>query len=488
MASMAKYKRPLPAENRRGGDIRTPFRAPTHLHISNIIRLWGGGGFSFFWIVPLLIIGIFRGETGYAASLQGPPPVAHSSVAAATFDDCVQRALRQSPYLTKSSLELEVRRLDEWDQRVGFLPSVSVRFRYYVAKPGSASLYNPAEYTVEVYSDNYNPLAAYFNLQAQKIVTQIAIQAHLKVIGEVLQALGQGFLELETMQRLAEIQGELVAQAQKKVNYFEQHLKLGVIAPLELQVATQELELAKAEAERLAASQTKTVQALKGALGLKPEDSLSLDLKEVRRQVLGTFDPQLAKLEEARNKSADLKIKTLTRELRSWHVTLAKIKFLPDIYLGFQTPDPLSLANVEGLFFAVGLTWNVPFLDGFRKVRNVSRQKVLLKQADAEVHTKEIDFEEKWLAAQNRLKSTQAALKIAQSQEELARLKERQSDIRYQAGEDSYEMLVAGRQGYLNAKINTQAKTLEYDLAVLNLCHLAGDLVNRYITESAFRR
>ncbi len=406
----------------------------------------------------------------------------------ATFDDCVQRALRHSPFLTKSSLELEVRRLDEWDQRVGILPSFSVRFRYYAVKPGTAAAYNPAEYVVEVYSDGYNPLAAYFNLQAQKIVTQIAIQSHLKVIGEVLQALAQGFLELETMQRLTVLQTELVAQAQKKVNYVEQRLRLGELSPLEVQIATQELALARTEAERMAASQAKSLQAIKGALDLKPEDSLPLGLKEGRRQVLDSFDPVGAKLEEARSKSVDIKIKTLAKELQSWNVTLAKIKFLPDIYLGMQTPDPLALANVRGLFFAVGLTWNVPFLDGFRKVRNVTRQKVILKQVDSEVHSKEIDFEDKWREAQENLRSTMAALKIAQSQEELARLRQRQSEIRYHSGGEPYDILVAGQQGYLQARINTEVKKLEYDLAVLGLYHLSGDLVNRYITESAFHK
>ena len=73
---------------------------------------------------------------------------------------------------------------------------------------------------------------------------------------------------------------------------------------------------------------------------------------------------------------------------------MAKTKLLPTLFMGAQTPDPLTLVQSRSLFFFVGA--NIPVWDGFKRLRNVSRQKIVLKQYDAETNEKEIDFKEKW--------------------------------------------------------------------------------------------
>jgi outer membrane protein TolC len=52
-----------------------------------------------------------------------------------SFDQLVHLALRQSPYLLKSSLEIEIRRLDEMDSRVALLPTVTFRTYYSLNRP-----------------------------------------------------------------------------------------------------------------------------------------------------------------------------------------------------------------------------------------------------------------------------------------------------------------------------------------------------------------
>ena len=48
------------------------------------------------------------------------------------FDTCARIAIRQSPFLTKSDLEIQIRHLDEKDSKSDFLPSFNFRTRYYL--------------------------------------------------------------------------------------------------------------------------------------------------------------------------------------------------------------------------------------------------------------------------------------------------------------------------------------------------------------------
>jgi hypothetical protein len=145
------------------------------------------------------------------------------------------------------------------------------------------------------------------------------------------------------------------------------------------------------------------------------------------------------------------------------------------------------MLNIHGVFLSVGLSWNIPFLDGFTRFRDISRQKTVLKQREAEIAEKEGGFQDKWLEAKEKLRSTNAALNLARTQEELARLRERQSEIRFAAGEP-FAVKAAGQKSYLEARINRNQKKLESDLALLALSHLSGDLASPYVDARSWEK
>ena len=66
---------------------------------------------------------------------------------------------------------------------------------------------------------------------------------------------------------------------------------------------------------------------------------------------------------------------------------------------------------------------------------------------------------------------------MSQSQLELAILKARQQEVRYHNLGEPFSVYLEGEKGVFEAKKNVIMKTLEYDLAKLNLRHLANDLV-----------
>ncbi|MDP3181517.1 MAG: TolC family protein [Desulfobaccales bacterium] len=401
------------------------------------------------------------------------------------FDTCVRFALRQSPFLTKSSMEIDLKRLDESDSRYGFIPALGFRTTYYVDRPTSQNV-KPSPYTLSFTSEAYNPLEAYFSLQVKKLITEFAILSHLQVIANGLLRIGRAFLDLDTLKRVATCQDELISLARQNLNYAEKRLGIGTATSLEVKVAAQELELAISEKERILASQNNLLEGLKSFLGMKPAQDLTLNLEQVQRQVFGQFDPAATTLGQAKARSYDLKTHEIKKQLQAYNITLAKTRVLPNFLFGVTTPDPLSMTTAKGFFFYIGL--EVPVWDGFKRIRNISRQKTLLRQIDVETETKESDLSGKWQVSLEDVRGAAASRKVAQAQEELGRLKERQNEIRYKSGGEPLTTFTEARKGYLESQKNNLLKALDYDMAVLSLRHLSGDLSYSYVQADSWQK
>ncbi len=432
-----------------------------------------------------LILGVLGAPLAAGAVEPVPPDANIVPSGPLDFDACARLAIRQSPYFTKSSVEIDIRRMDETDSRYAMVPPLSFRTLYYVNHPHQLGL-NPRPYSLSFTTDPYNPFGAYFTLQAQKLATQMAIFSHLKMISEGLERLGKMFLNLATMKQLTRLQDDMLSLSRENLTYAENRQSIGTGTSLEVRVAAQELELIKNEKERLALSQKRTMASLKTLLGLKPEQQVELDLRNARRQVLGSFDPAAATLEQAKAKSYELKMLELKKELQGYNIFVAKTRVLPSILFTSQTPDPLSLTSAKGIYVGIGL--EVPVWDGFKRIRNISRQKAVLKQFGSDKDLKEIDLTDKWNALQEDLNSAAATLKLAQSQEELARLKERQGEIRYQSGAETLPTWLAARKAILESQKSAAGKALEYDGMVLNLRQFSGDLGYSYVDPNSWQK
>ncbi len=424
------------------------------------------------------------------AGINLPPEAAAAEPASSpdgllNFDELVHLALRQSPYLIKSSLEIEIRRLDESDSRFGMIPAVTLQTYYYLNRPRDIRGFTSQPYSLSFRSEAYNPIGSYLSLQAQKLASQMAIWAHLKVISEGLKNLGKLFLDLETLKRLAAYQADLVSLARENLTYAENRQSIGTGTSLEVKLAAQELELARSEQERIRHTEKRTLGQVKSFLGLKKEQDLHLDLRNAPRQVLGSFDPAAATLAQAKERSYDLKMLKLKEELQGYNVALAKAKILPSLVFTTQSPDPLSVNTAHGLYVGFGL--EVPVWDGFKRIRNVSRQKAVLKQFGAEKDLQELDLSDQWEAAQGEVQEAAAAAKLTKSQEELARLKERQAQIRYQSGGVQLPVYLEGRKGILEAQKNAAVKAMNYQAAVLKLRLISGDLGHSYVDQNAWQ-
>jgi outer membrane protein TolC len=422
----------------------------------------------------------YRPAQGADLSPEVETPIPNSPL---SFDDSVKIAIHQSPYFTKTSQEISIRRMDESDSRYGMVPPLTFTTYYYVNQPSGI---NTKPYSLNFSTDPYNPFGAYFTLQAQKLVTQIAILNHLKNVSMGLQNLGQTYLDLEALKKMAALQRDLISLSRENLTYMQNQLSIGTGTSLDVKVAQQELQLAQGEQESINLAQKRSLSNLKGLLGLPDTQEITLDLHDTRRQVLRSFDPATASLEQAKERSYDLKVIEIQKKVQGYNIYLATAKAFPNILFNTQSPDPLSVTTAHGLYVGFGL--ELPVWDGFKRIRNISRQKAMLKQVASQKETKESSIEDKWLEDQGIIQEKDVDLKLARSREDVARLKAHQNEVRYQSGGVPLPTLLESRKEVLVAEKDTLRKSVAYDKAVLALREISGDLGYSYVDPSSWQK
>lgn len=400
------------------------------------------------------------------------------------FDESVKVALQRSPYFTKSSLEINIKRMDESDSRFDLVPPLTFQSYYYVNRPSGSGSGKP--YYLSFTTIPYNPLGAYFTLQAQKLATQIAVLGHLHIISIGLEKMGGFYLDLDALDKLAGYQKDLIKLAQENLTYVKNRMSIGTATSLEVKVVQGELHLAQGEQESIALARKRILAGLKNFLGLPSSHDLIPNARDSRHQVLGQFNPATASLEQAKDRSYELKTMAIQKQLQGYNVSLAIAQSLPTILFSTQTPDPLSMSTAHGLYVGLGL--QLPVWDGFKRIRNVSRQKAVLRQIGAKATEKEDDLEDKWFEAQGKIQENWVALKNAQTREELARLKAHQKEIRYQSGQAPLPILLEGRREVLVTQKDAVRKGLAYDKYVLHLRRISGDLGNTYVDARTWQK
>jgi outer membrane protein TolC len=439
-------------------------------------------------LATLIIAMLVGGVMCWCRPAQGAdqPPVVQTPTpgSALTFEEAVKIALTQSPAFTKSSLEIDIERLDETDSRYAMVPPLTFRTYYYVNRPSGSGFGRP--YSLNFSTDPYNPIGAYFSLQARKLATKAAILSHMGVISAGLQNLGSSFLQLDALHKQAGIQKDLIKIAQENLTYAENRVAIGTGTSLEVKMAQQQLQFIRGEQEGIAIAEKRALSNLRNLLGWPSNQDITPAFSDSRRQVLGSFNPATVTLEQAKTRSHELRVFEIYKQLQQYNISLAIAKSFPTFTINTQTPDPLSANTSYGLY--VGLGVEVPVWDGFTRIRNVSRQKALLKQIGAKKGEKEYLLEDNWFKLLGEIQEMRVALKNAQSLEELARLKSHQQEVRYHSGEVPLSAFLESRIEVLKAQSKTLNQGLRYDLNVLKLREFTGDLGNTYVDANAWQQ
>lgn len=318
----------------------------------------------------LICVGLLAAK----AMAQDPPPLPAGPL---DFKACVQRAIAKSPYFTKSSLEIDIRKLDESDALSALAPTLTLATSYYTTVISNDDL--DRRLNLVFTSQNYKPWEAYFTHSARKLATRIAVLYHAEAISQGIARLGGAFLELET---LGKMQGAVEAQskdARRTLALVKARLGLGEMTVIDLKKAEQLLAKTRAAEEQIAARREIIMLGLKQLLDWPTSQRLELDLASARGQVLGLFDAAALDAEQAYKQSFTRQIKAIMEEIQGWRIVAAKAAYLPALRISVENADPLNTLAAEGYYLVLGLNWKI--WDNFSRSRDISRQRALVPKA-----------------------------------------------------------------------------------------------------------
>ena len=396
----------------------------------------------------------------------------------ANFDECVRVALTQSPNFLKSSLEIEVKKLDEGDTLSQYIPTLTVGSTYFLRNPNQ-DIINPspaqkaqAPYTFTFSAGGWNPVQTFFDNKAKEGLTKIAVETHLEAINQGLKDIATIFMQIGFAQKNLELVVQRLELAKQNLQYVQTRVSLGYAKPLDLDIAKTRVDMAQAEQDKYEATKATLTNALKSIIGMLPTQKLDLDLGEFTDQVMRGYAPAMATADKAREASYDLRKAEIQRDLQRKSIILAYVKYLPQLGFSVSTPDPVNQSSGTRWGVYPALTFTLP-LDFLTKTRDVSRQKFLYEQAATTTLVTGLKIENTLQTALTNYRSLDAAMHFSKSKVELAKLTEQQTQLEFQgsqtgstgsqttdtgsssdktSGKVDYDKLLSDRMALLEAK------------------------------------
>jgi len=433
-------------------------------------------------IVFLFILAMFAPWP--PASAAGPDPHAPANKADTQapsppldLDRAVRLALEKSPYFVQSALEIDVRHLDESDSRYAFVPTFAMQTRYYMNPPfapGTGFTGAVLEFRTGV----YNPAEAYFSLKVRKLLTQLAVLAHMEAIDAGIYQLAQTFIKLNAVDQVKENLNQIADLTRQKAALIRERLTLGTASSTELKIAEQEEAMIRAELARLDASKTAMIDTLTVYLGLAPEEPLEVADQDGGRQALNGFVAETATEDRFLSHAFPLRMQDVREKLQDWQIILAYARFAPTLTFGLRNP-----IVEEDRDYYIEMVLTLPIWEGNKRRHDVSRQKLRKQQLTTETRLKKNDMKLTWRTAESRLKDAQLALDLARRAEELAELKIAEAKVLY-ASQGDLSPLLDARVALLRARQKRYNLSQERDLAVLEIRHLTGALFDQYVQVS----
>ena len=421
------------------------------------------------FVFCLCVLGIGAAPVRIAAA-DAPAPL--------DFPAAVELALRQSPLLRQGQIQLDVRHMDEREARSGYWPAVNLQVDYLINAPVSVS----EPFSLHFNTGEYNPVGAYFSVQARREISLLAQLAYLQAIGDGLRQAGDLFLTLAALEQAKVLHAEQMDWGRRHVAWCANRTnQFG--APLELQTAEQELVALRLEGDRAAIQRRQALRNLAALLGFTADaPPPSLQLSAAREQVLGAPSATATDRDLAEGKALELHMLEIQLRLQKLGVTGAYAEFLPRPAFSLRSTDPLDETQEQGLYFSAGLA--VPLWDAGRRRLNIHRQKAILEQRVLERDSGQEAWRRRWSEVCDQRELADAEAALADQRVRLAELNFSRQQMAFDAGREDWPALRAAQQHLAGMRLQALEKKLAADRAALALRHFSRDLLDRYVTVS----
>ncbi len=350
-----------------------------------------------------------------ASNVYAGPPKGQAPEPFGYFDypTCVRYALVHSPSLLKSRIDIQVKSADLKDAHSELLPTIQLVTRYYFVRTQNAAFGRASPFNVQIWVPEWDPYLALMKIKSQKILVDIAKINHMDKISDSMAEMAKLFYRVHVIDRSLQARKQLTAFRREKVSYMQSKLKQGTADEVEVRLLENGLKAEQLKVQDLELEKQQKTAELKRLMGYYPDQALPLDTRDAANQVLGGFNGQFLTFADVQGTSRTLRTLAKQEQLQSNAVAGSYLALVPRPLLVIEglsnQPDATSGVNI-----AVGMSYNL--WDGFRRVRDIKRQKMKAEQA-------KIDRDSRSSELYNRFNSLLGALRMCAAKDAFVREK-----------------------------------------------------------------
>jgi len=394
------------------------------------------------------------------------------------FVTCVHYALVHSEIFLKNRLEIQLRSVAVKDAHSEIFPSLDIRTQVSISRASGTGA--PLDMTVWV--SNFNPLLALVKIRSNEVLVDIAKEAHFNKIAEDVAIMAKIFYQIHTLEKSIKIRRQVLALTQDKVNYGSSRNEQGTLDPIQVRLWDNNLRGARLKLRQLDKEREQKITELKALMGYPPDCYLPLDTRDAANQILGGFNGQFVTFADVQGGNLGLKIAAKKEQVQSNLVTGSYLALVPRPTLLIEQIDN-QVDRTSGFNFAVGVEYSL--WDGFRRVREIKRQKILAEQM-------KLDRSELSTKLYTQFKRIRGGLELSGEKESVIREQARLSELNeeralsdYKAGAITYDQYVDRRIEKIEADLDAISGPQERVADLIDLATLAGGL-NKYNARFAY--
>jgi outer membrane protein TolC len=389
------------------------------------------------------------------------------------FPTCVRYALVHSEDFLRNRLDIQIASADLKDAHADLLPTLQVVTRYYLA---SASNQLTTPLNVQLFITNWDPYLALIKIKSSSVIVDIGTITHYDKISDNISQMAKIFYRIHILEKTIRARKQIMALERDKVSYGQSRQEQGAVDPLELRLWKNNLKGERVKLKTLQAELDEKIGQLKMIMGYHPDYYLPLDTRDAANQILAGFNGQLVTFAEIQGGNMGLKILAKKEQLQSNMTTGAYLALIPKPVFVLEDVQN-QVDRTSGFNLALGLDYTV--WDGFKRVREIKRQKMKAEQL-------RIDRDKFSQRLYNQFKRLRAELGLSgeregfyREQARLAELTEEKAFLQYKSGEITYEQYVEKRLEKVQSFVDSLDSLEGRVTSLIDLATIAGGL-NKY--------
>ncbi len=395
------------------------------------------------------------------------------------FATCVRYALVHSDIFLKNRLEIQIRSANLKDAHSEIYPTLELRTLVYISR-ATGNVGSPLN--VYAWVAGFNPLVALLKIKSNEILVDIAKTSHFLKISEDVAAMGKLFYGIHALEKSIKVRKEIIALSQDKVNYGTSRNEQGSLDPLQVRVWNNNLRGAQIKLKSLENEREQKIAELKMLMGYPHDFHLPLDTRDAANQILNGFNGQLITFADIQGGNLSLKIAAKREQVQSNLVTGSYVALIPRPSLVMEQIDN-QVDRTSGFNFALGVEYTV--WDGFKRVREIKRQKMIAEQLKLDRNDMSSKLYGQFRRLRGGLELSGERETFVREQAKLAELSEERALTDYKAGSVPYDLYVDRRIEKVEAHLDSISGPQERVFDLIDLATLAGGL-NKYNARIAY--